>query len=156
MNKFDKIPNAEKSNIIIKRGIDSVFKLIPELSLIGTQEQYLKYINEIFPQSEIKEVVWHAANEKFDKFNPSFIGKNTDSKIIEGYGQGFYFSPDEDVSQRWERPFKIPAVINFSLDEESKNNYNAKTYIVIENPNNIHILGTKDDQEAFKNFIKNS
>lgn len=153
MNNIDKINFVENKDRSIKKGADLVFQLNPELNTVGSCEQYSKYLETIFPQSEIKKILWHAAFEKFNKFDCSLIGKNTNKKIIDYYGNGFYFSYEDNVGERWNRPHTIPAVVNYISDDESNNNYNASTYVVIENPDNIHILGTKEDIEDFHKFI---
>ena len=60
--------------IKIKKGVDFVFEQNPELSQIGTKEEYSQYLETIFPESNIKEIVYHETsgdwfkNEKFSKY----------------------------------------------------------------------------------------
>jgi len=134
----------------IKNGVDALFEDNAELSSIGTKEQYSHYLESIFPESKIKEILWHASYEKFEKFDKSLLGKHTDQKLIDYYGMGFYFSRDTNIKERWERPFRIPVKVNYI--RETENNYDAGTCVVIENPENIYILGSEMDIENFKNF----
>ncbi|QQG53017.1 MAG: hypothetical protein HY931_02170 [Candidatus Falkowbacteria bacterium] len=69
----------------IKEGVDFAFEQIPELADIGTKEQYSKYLDTVFPESKIKDIVYHRTVEKFDVFDKS------KTKEINGYR--FYFSP---------------------------------------------------------------
>ena len=43
----------------IKEGVDFAFKQTPELSNIGTMEQYSEYLDTIFPESKVKDIVYH-------------------------------------------------------------------------------------------------
>jgi len=68
----------------IKPGIDFVYKQHSELNNIGTQEQYAQYLNTIFPNSKVKEIVYHSTNAKEiegGKLRPSREGV---------YGEGIY------------------------------------------------------------------
>ena len=50
--------------------IDSIFKDSPELASIGSKSQYIQYLSTIFPDSKVKDIVYHGANEPIegDKF----------------------------------------------------------------------------------------
>lgn len=69
----------------IKEGVDFVFEQIPELAQIGTKEQYSEYLDTVFPESKVKDIVYHRTVEQFDVFDKSR------TKEINGYR--FYFSP---------------------------------------------------------------
>ena len=47
----------------VKEGVDFVFEKSPELSKVGTQEQYSNYLNTIFPNSQVKDIVYHGTNK---------------------------------------------------------------------------------------------
>lgn len=53
--------NQESKEVIneINEGIDFVFEQTPELSDIGTPQEYSKYVETIFPNSKVKDVVYH-------------------------------------------------------------------------------------------------
>ena len=55
-SKFDKAT---------KEQVSLIFKRIPELAEVGTEEQYLEYIQTIFPDSVDKSVYWHGSNADF-------------------------------------------------------------------------------------------
>lgn len=70
-------------------GIDFVFSQSPELASIGSKAQYLQYLSTIFPNSKVKDIVYHGTNEKFDKFDKNKLGTKT---VNETNKLGFYFS----------------------------------------------------------------
>jgi hypothetical protein len=51
------------------------------------------------------------------------------------------------------RPIKIACVVNYSPEDETKDNYITNHFAVIEEPKNIHILGSSSDIEKFKEYI---
>jgi hypothetical protein len=64
--------NAEqKENKIerlkIKEGVDFIFEQNPELKQIGTKEQYLEYLDSVFPESKLKDIVYHGTS--IDSYN---------------------------------------------------------------------------------------
>ncbi|MDB4984407.1 MAG: hypothetical protein JWM20_586 [Patescibacteria group bacterium] len=73
----------------VKEGAGFAFEQSPELRRIGTQEQYGKYLETIFPKSAVQNIVWHATNNTFDAFDKKYIGSSTDQG---SYGKGFYMS----------------------------------------------------------------
>ena len=172
----------------IKEGVDFVFEQNPELTQIGTKEQYSEYLDTIFPESKIKDIVYHRAGEKFDVFDKS--------KTKETNGNRFYFSPIKkgvrrygnhviqailniknlavpysddfmnDVNKRHpeytkgkSEYFHLPAQIYVNADKygydgvyafENTNDDEYSVYL----PEQIHILGSKQDTENFKKFIE--
>lgn len=81
----------EKSQI--KEGVDFVFEQNPELANIGTKEQYVKYLETIFPESKIRDIVYHGTQNNFDQFDENKISENSGNFGF--YGKGFYFTPDQ-------------------------------------------------------------
>ncbi len=49
------------------KAIDYVFNENPELANIGTIEQYSQYLDTIFPDSKVKDIVYHGSNIDFTK-----------------------------------------------------------------------------------------
>ena len=82
MKKFIKTAIREFLNENIdsknKSGIDLAFKQHPELANIGTPEQYSQYLDTIFPNSQVKDIVYHGSKTKKpdDIFVDTHIGKN--------------------------------------------------------------------------------
>lgn len=172
-----------------KSSIKELFNSNPKLAEVGTEEQYSKYINSIFPDSKVKDIVFHGSKTKkpTDIFVETFIGKN--HKIL-GVGKGFYFTKDFNYSKVFgETTFSIINITNPT--DFNSNNYDTKEeleaatrelsskgdgvidsrenfyypkgeeklklssspdYIVFK-PEQIHILGSEQDIEAFKEFV---
>jgi len=68
-----------------KEDINRVFEQNPDLSKLGTKTQYYKYLQTIFPESKVKDIVYHRSSEKIDVFDKT--------KTKEINGNRFYFSP---------------------------------------------------------------
>jgi hypothetical protein len=159
----------------IKKGVDFVFKQNPELYKIGTQQQYTDYLNTVFPNSKVDDILYHTSRNKFDIFDKNKRQTNDWGSM----GAGFYF-------YGWVSEFGkyvYPCLLNIKkLYIASKNDYSllntlqskdksleftnnliSKGYdgIQLENntetavfePEQIHILGSKQDIDNFKNFI---
>ncbi len=170
----------------IKEGVDFVFEQNPELLQIGTKEQYSEYLDTIFPESKINNIVYHGTGIKFECFKKP---KNVNS----GRDNGIYFTSEiEEKGAKWyainrgndNESYIISALINIkNLFKESSmsrvtdipdgrlDDYIEKgvdgifgeliskdknkildEYAVFE-PEQIHILGSKQDIEKFKEFI---
>ncbi len=70
LSKFNLENKIEKSEI--KKGVDFVFEQSPELAQIGTKELYSEYLNTIFPDSKIKDIVYHGGADGIDNFKNPF------------------------------------------------------------------------------------
>lgn len=86
INKENKIEKPK-----IKEGVDFVFEQNPELASIGTKEEYSQYLETIFPESKIKDIVWHGNREDF-RDSGFRKDKGRDNKFSDdGQFYGFYF-----------------------------------------------------------------
>lgn len=84
--KEDKIEKPQ-----IREGVDFVFEQIPELAKIGTIEQYSEYLDSVFPESKLKDIVYHGnRNTRIEKFDTSLVRGDIDRN----FGVGGYFTPD--------------------------------------------------------------
>jgi hypothetical protein len=171
--------NANQSDIGI------LYKNHPELSKIGTPEQYSNYISTIFPNSVVKDIFYHRSPENFDNFDKS--------KIKQTNANRFYFSPFD--TRRYGKNLKLVVLNIQNLAKPFDNNFindvkkrhpeyiegksqffhlpsqiyvnankygydgvlayegtNDDEYSVYE-PEQIHILGSKQDIEGFKKFV---
>lgn len=59
----------------IKEGVTEIFNTNSELNDIGTPEQYSQYLDSVFPDSQVKDIVYHGTDAQFEKFDKSLIGK---------------------------------------------------------------------------------
>lgn len=66
-----------------------VFSQSPELNKIGSQQDYKNYIASIFPNSVMKNVVYHGSYTKIDKFDNLYKGKTTNAVSAK---KGFHFT----------------------------------------------------------------
>ncbi len=83
----------------VKEGVDFIFEQYPELTSIGTKEQYAQYIESIFPESKFKEVVYHNSDAEFknEGFKPMKPNFDTLNSIVGVYN----FSSNRDFIQRY-------------------------------------------------------
>jgi hypothetical protein len=63
---IDKVKNfnsfiSENISNNIKSGVEFVYKQQPELTNIGTPEQYSRYLGSIFPNSKVKGIFYHGS-----------------------------------------------------------------------------------------------
>lgn len=79
----------------IKDGVDFVFEQHPKLSEIGTKEEYSEYLDQIFPESKIKDIVYHGTDKDFEEFDLEKQGKSG-----RNYGKGVYTTPDKSWATR--------------------------------------------------------
>ena len=166
-----------------KEGVSEVFENTPELAKISTQEQYSQYLDTIFPDSKVKDIVHHGSNQKFDEFKKNQKGRNLSG------GRAFYFTTDIEKSENYsknEDSEDINNIYHVLLDVKSPNSELVESgqimteeeiksrkrqgydglllededsdyieeYVVFE-PEQIHILGSKQDIEGFKQFVEN-
>lgn len=156
------IDNASKT---AKPGVDELFSSNPELASIGTPEQYSQYLDTIFPDSKVKDIVYHGSSEKREELNP-------DKQVRGRFGKGISFAPNKDlVKQLLGSDIVIhPVIINLQnpltevpkLRDEvqpavEKGNHDGvqvgRVEFTVPTKEQIHILGSKQDIEGFKEFV---
>jgi hypothetical protein len=119
-------------------GINETIKKNPELTDIGTKEQYLEYIKTIFPKSNIKDVLVHFSKHKFTSFDKSKIGSELDKPAPFSTNR-FFFAP-LDLKKE---------VYDWWIDKKGlKNEY----YIVADLSNNI-IHNNKREYDNVIRFV---
>jgi hypothetical protein len=87
-------PLTPESNEQHTKGVNNVFIQNPELVNIGTPKEYSEYLNGIFPDSRLKDVVYHIGWVK-NEFDKNKIGTGEGSLVL---GRGFYFGTDDLTS----------------------------------------------------------
>ena len=65
------------SNTSVKEGVNSLFENNKELKQIGNEKLYSAYLDTIFPDSKVKDIVYHGTDAEFDKFNKELSGNKT-------------------------------------------------------------------------------
>ena len=136
----------------IKEGVDFVFEQTPELINIGTKSQYSQYLNTVFPDSKVKDIVYHATNAKFEKFDKSFAGTGVGDNL----SGKFMFSLDKEDYAKYFK-YLISALVNIETnsftDKGSNSGFVDVDEVGVFEPEQIHILSSKKDLEMFRNFI---
>jgi hypothetical protein len=85
--------------IVIKEAVDFVFREHPELAEVGTREQYMSYIDGIFPESVFKEVVYHNSNAQFK--NEGFKPKKPNFDTLNSIEGVYNFSSNRRFTERY-------------------------------------------------------
>lgn len=147
--------------------IDDILRSNKELSNIGTPKEYSQYLGTVFPDSKVKDIVYHGSDTKIQKFDKSKIGSGAGRLL----GDGFYFTNDkesipfyvEDVAGK-KHTHTVAAILNLRNPAETKglsvkrdsNNDGVVTSMtnefVVDNPDQIHILGSEEDIAGFKKW----
>jgi hypothetical protein len=163
-----------------QEGLDYIFEQNPELANIGTQEQYSIYIDRIFPNSEVKQIVYHGTGSatKLESLTPRdgrvyFSDDLTASRYADWDATNRLLNAPEEEAN----PQLVPAVINLEnpvvLDgvdyTETESNKEGdgiiglnildplgglETQYVVRDASQIHVLGSEQDIANFKEFMK--
>lgn len=82
----------------VKEEVNFVFKQNPELAKIGTQQQYSKYLDTIFPSSKVKGINYHGTEyrDKFEKFDSKLSGTQTKDGL---QTPGFWFTYNREFAE---------------------------------------------------------
>lgn len=137
--------------------IDGVFKDSPELAAIGSKAQYMQYLSTIFKTSKVKDIVYHTNTRgRIENFNSN---------------KGLFVTPTWELAKTYKpgtngKRFQLLInsqnidIVSEDVVMEGKKlqgdtlSYSEEDYIeyVVFKPEQIHILGNKQDLENFKNF----
>lgn len=93
-NEIIKTPETK-----IKEGVDFVFEQNPELAQIGTKEQYSKYLDNIYHDSQIKDIVYHGSASTFDEFDNT--SKDIKSKAYGTPDNVVFFTTNYNVAKQY-------------------------------------------------------
>jgi hypothetical protein len=97
--KHEVKPISTQLSTSVKEGVAELFESNPELATIGTAKQYSQYLDTIFPDSQVKDIVYHSTNAEFKEFDPSKAGTRKEGAGKDGtdlgaWGKGLYFTPN--------------------------------------------------------------
>lgn len=139
--EIEVVDAANESKSAIK-GVNKLFNENPELASIGSPEKYSAYLETIFPDSKVKDIVYHAgwkpADEKFD------VSRSGDGE----FGKGIYFTPSLQSAKEYaaimgDAPYITKAIVNLKnpvvFGDEKPKKGESRKYIrskIAENPNN--------------------
>jgi len=141
----------------IKPGVQDIFESNPELANIGTQQQYSQYLDTIFPDSKVKDIVYHGTNSKFDKFNKSNLpdsGIYFDKNKTTAYGYGNVLISAILNSSGYYYGGSLNRVNSKQIRENGETGLTNGSGNIVFEPEQIHILGSKQDIEGFKEFVQ--
>ena len=155
--------NLEKTqDISTKNGVQELFNSNPELSKLGTPQQYSQYLETIFPNSKVKDIVYHGSDTKFEDFLEDNLNYFGTKEIAKGYGKNLYPVVIEIKKPYYEDGGNLSNQsyedLYDKLDESGSDGFisNGKNIFVPKTEEQIHILGSKQDIEGFKNFLNKS
>ena len=157
----------------VKPGVQELFNTNPELAAVGTPEQYSAYIDSIFPESKVKDILYHGTDKKYENLkkgdysNSIFLTFNKNAawtwkgdvilSVVVNTLNPRIIVDDKDTIQYSENPDfigqKTTKEYFQSLPDELKDNIEVLEEITIENEKNIHVLGSKKDVEGFRQFV---
>ncbi len=176
----------EENNELYSEGLalEDIFSN-SEFEKVGSKKQYLEYIKSIFPNSNINHIVYHGTNAKFDKFDKQFFGKETPNYLktsgfwftrmkffAENWGEASPYilnmeNPYENVTSPTNPNVAnqikdIPLALKLGhdsaildIDEGVETSQTITEYVTF-NPEQIFRLGTKEDLDNFKKWIKDN
>lgn len=149
-----------------KQGVQTVFKDNPELTKLGTVEEYSAYLDTIFPESKVKDILYHGTKRNFQDFDESQIGTAGDALTNNGIGlkgKGFYFTKNLTRARGYSLDMQtgifgkvFSAVLDIQNIQDDVWSYlpssNNLDEVVARSKNQIHILGSEKDIQEFKNW----
>ena len=172
---------------IIKEELNNINKILnlfnsTDLNKYGSIHDYLKYLDTIFSNSKIKNIVYHGVMNQLAPKDGVFKGYITYFSDNEEYAKTFgfpinrkiiiakiniqrlYYSPSE-LADVPEEIHNTDQYTNPRIIKKQMNNFdsvigidagqtNGKTIAVFD-PKQIHILGSKQDIEFFKKYMNN-
>jgi hypothetical protein len=78
------------------QGVEELFNENPELASIGTPQQYSAYLDTIFPDSKVKDIVYHGGKVNKDSFK-RFLNKKDYEERNPNSIIGFFFSSSKQT-----------------------------------------------------------
>jgi len=166
----------------IKEGVEDLFESNPKLSSIGTQEQYSQYLDTIFPNSKVKDIVYHGSSikklEEIDKrFYVTYYTNNIEyvksfnlknkyiSAAIVNINNPLYTNkpiadalPEDSTytSPRYTEDIYDSVIgkdAGYDMITQQTEGY---TIAVKNNVVDTHILGSQQDIQGFKEFVSSN
>jgi len=149
---------AEKT----ENGYKSVKPQITPQQKQKAQQLYSQYLNTIFPDSKVKDIVYHGSKDKIEKFNKPTAELSLGKPAIYFRKDYNKHIKDSKVSTSVIVNSEFPFIADDFLDYQerrSKRVFFDSVYIKNEDefavfePEQIHILGSKQDIQGFKEFV---
>lgn len=146
----------------IKNGVKELFNENSELASIGTEQQYSEYLDTIFPDSKVKDIVYHGSDTQFEDFLEDNLNYFGTQEIAKGYGKNIYPVLIEIKKPYYEDGGNLSNQsyedLYDKLDNSGADGFisNGSNLFVPKEPEQIHILGSKQDIKGFKEFVLNN
>lgn len=137
----------------------------------ASDEKVQEFLDSIYPDSKVKDIVYHGSFNSFNNFDFNKIGTGTSSKEDLRLGEGIYFTTSLSEAISWgtdfsseyegikaidllnENRLKI-AIVNITNEKDiDQNPYLYNKEIIIRNPNQITVLNSPKTVAKFKEFI---
>ena len=157
MGLFDDLLEYRKANkdgSREKSGVHSVFEQNPELSKIGDEQQYSKYLDSIFPNSKVKDIVYHGSDiENIEQFNLKHFGQKDDGN----HGYGIYLSKNKKIAQGYGEHL-YHTIVNITNPYNVKFKDNSPSYLwnrIEKNSYNQEIEKLKQDRTKWIDKVNN-
>jgi len=102
---FEEAEIKQEETVEVKEDVQTVFKENPELAEIGSEEEYSKYIETVFPESKHQEIVYHGTTkENIDQIMSSGFSDNLENKnkwieeeVEGGIAEGLFFTTSPEA-----------------------------------------------------------
>ncbi len=111
--------------------------LVTEARKYKSAEEFVRKA-DIFPESKIKETIYHGTAKKFDIFSDKYIGENQQSD----FGEGFYFTDKKHIAKSFAKDAGGDIIMEVSLDIKNP----AKNKDLLD----MEIQSAIDDEMGFK------
>ncbi|MCX6795485.1 MAG: hypothetical protein NT165_02025 [Candidatus Falkowbacteria bacterium] len=117
--KTEAIPQKENEieNPQIRKGADFVFEQNPELAKIGTIEQYSQYLDTIFPDSKIKDIVYHGTSvDSYNSILKEGFDLNKSGDNLGYMGKIASFFTEKAWTNNFEKGAVVSALVNITSE----------------------------------------
>lgn len=144
----------------IKEGVDFVFHENPELENIGSKSQYSQYLDTIFPNSKVKDIVYHGSKApnikefKKSEYGHEGISFTYSKNRAEGYAKDASWNTVKKDGTPWYGKVYSVLINAKEIGKDYEDLENLQEELIVFEPEQIHILGSDKDIDGFKEFIK--
>jgi alkylated DNA repair dioxygenase AlkB len=183
IEEVDNVGDHIETKASVKKEITNIFKKTPELSTIGSEQEYSNYLDTVFPESKVKDIVYRGDNVPDYVSRGGVFGKGiyfSSSKALADFhankakgevksvilnfknpDTGYYFHPDfgkkdgyKSITNLTQEEQENIGVNNDSVVGLRQDDYKEIKEYVAKDINQIHILGSKKDINGFKEFMQ--
>ena len=103
LDKMFTLDTPTKTTIVVSeeqsKNIDNVWNENPELKDLfkNNKSLYQEYLNNIFPDSKVKDIVYHGSDKLFDKFQFQILPKSGWTNFL----KGFHFANNSSIAKTY-------------------------------------------------------